>query len=64
MTKNNYKINNVDHTTFGGNITLFDFEGYNSLTMIADKIVSDWRFDANCKRNIEAKYNYNKECDA
>lgn len=64
MTKNNYKINNVDHTTFGGYITLYDFEGYNSLTMIADKIVADWRFDANCKRNIETKYNYNKECDA
>lgn len=56
----NYK---VDHTTFGGDITLFDFEGHHTLSSIADKIASDLRFDEQCRKNIsnkEKNKNYKK----
>lgn len=61
MTKNFYTTENykVDHSTFGGKIYLSDFEtdyrGKNSIngSSIAQRIVSDLRFDEQCRKNIE-----------
>lgn len=39
-----------DPRTFGGIIKEYDFEGYTSMTGVADKIFSDWRFDNTCRR--------------
>lgn len=54
MTENFYRTRkvNVDHSTFGGDITLFDFEGHQTLTSMADKIASDFRFNERCRKNI------------
>lgn len=58
-TKNYYTQSNyADHTTFGGTIYLSDFEtdyvGKSQKdSSIARRIMSDWRFDQQCKRNRE-----------
>lgn len=44
---------NVDHSTFGMNIYKGDFDGWHSMSDIADRIISDWKFDKQCKRNAE-----------
>lgn len=46
----NYKPN---HSTFGGKIYNYDFDGYTSMNDIAKRIVSDWKFDEQCRKNIE-----------
>ena len=44
------KANNYE-TTYGGEIYLSDFNtNYPTNKFIADRIISDWRFDAQCKR--------------
>lgn len=57
MTKEFYRTGNykVDHTTFGGIINSFDFDGHCSMRDIADKIMSDLRFDEQCHKNIESR---------
>lgn len=54
MTENYYRTGrvNIDHSTFGGEISLFDFEGHRTLSDMADKIASDLRFDERCRKNI------------
>ena len=54
-TKNYYttSINGTDHTTFGGEIYNYDFDGYNSMGGIAARIASDIRFDKMCQTNYE-----------
>ncbi len=55
-TTGNY---NVDHTTFGGEIYLSDFEtdyrgkDNRNGSFIAKRIVSDLNFDKQCRKNIE-----------
>lgn len=57
----NYKS---DHTTFGGIISEYDFctnhgNKFSSSTKgstIASRIVSDWKFDKHCKKNIENRH--------
>ena len=39
-----------DPRTFGGIIKEYDFEGYTSMTDVADRIFSDWRFDNTYRR--------------
>lgn len=52
MTKNHYTTSNyADHSTFGGNVYNYDFEGYNSISDIAARIISDKKFDEKCKKN-------------
>ncbi len=53
-TRNYYTTtrNYADHSTFGGHIYNHDFDGYNSLSSIADRIASDWKFDNMCKQNV------------
>jgi len=61
MTKNFYTTRryNIDHTTFGGEIYLSDFEtdyrgkDNKNGSSIAQRIVSDLRFDEQCRKNIE-----------
>lgn len=52
MTETYYRTGNykVDHTTFGGELTLFDFEGHRTLSNMAEKIASDLRFDETCRK--------------
>lgn len=52
-TRNYYTTtrNYADHSTFGGLIYNYDFDGYNSLSSIAERIASDWKFDNTCKQN-------------
>lgn len=51
-----YCINCLDHSTFGGLINLSDFcteHPRNCHSAIAERIVSDTKFDKQCMRNIE-----------
>lgn len=59
MTETYYRIGNykVDHTTFGGELSLFDFEGHRTLSNMAEKIASDLRFDKMCRKNLENNKN-------
>lgn len=54
-TRNYYTTlnNHADHTTFGGNIYRYDFDGYTSISNITDRIISDLKFDIRCKKNEE-----------
>lgn len=65
-TRNYYTTtrNYADHSTFGGYVYNYDFDGYNSLSSIAERIASDWKFDIRCKQNAENRdrnKNYKKE---
>lgn len=42
-----------DHTSYYGEITLFDFEGHQTMKSMSDKIVRDWKFDRQCRKNAE-----------
>lgn len=59
MTRNYYKTRNYkpDHSTFGGIINFSDFcTDYNRSEKSkswAERIVSDWKFDEHCRKNIE-----------
>lgn len=48
-TKNYYApINYSYHSTFGGNVYNYDFDGYNSISSIASRIMADMKFDRQC----------------
>lgn len=50
-TKPNYLTpSKPDHSTFSGNVYNYDFDGYNSISYITSRIISDWRFDEKCKK--------------
>ena len=59
MTRNYYRTGNYnfDHSTFGGIINFSDFcTDYNRSEKSkswAERIVSDWKFDEQCRKNIE-----------
>ena len=57
MTDNYYRTGrfNVDHSTFGGYVYDYAFNGYTSMKDIADRIESDLRFDKQCRKNRELK---------
>ena len=54
MTKNYYKTGNYkqDYSTFGGVIYNYDFDGYISMREMAERIISDWKFDERCRKNV------------
>lgn len=56
MTENYYRTRNYkpDHSTFGGKIYGYDF-CYMTISDIAQRIISDWKFDEKCKKNIRGK---------
>ena len=65
-TKEFYRTGNyeIDHTTFGGVLNSFDFDGHHNMKTMSDKIISDLRFDKQCKKNEEERnrrYKYRKE---
>ena len=55
MTRNYYKTGNynVNHSTCGSVIYNYDFDGYVSMASMAERIISDWKFDKRCKKNVE-----------
>ena len=66
MTRNYYTTGNynVNHSTCGSVIYNYDFDGYVSMASMAERIISDWKFDKRCKKNVEGinkNNNYNKE---
>lgn len=46
---------NHDHTSYYGEITLFDFEGHQTMKSMSDKIIRDWNFDKQCRKNAESR---------
>lgn len=55
MTRNYYRTGNynVNHSTCGSVIHNYDFNGYVSMADIAERIISDWKLDEQCKKNAE-----------
>ena len=55
LTTTFYRTGNYkpDHSTCGSVIYNYDFDGYVSITDMAERIISDWKFDEECKKNRE-----------
>lgn len=53
--KNNYYVTKNYNTTFGGKIYNYDFDGYESMSDVANRIISDWKIDEKCRKNLENK---------
>ena len=47
ITSSNYK---VDHSTCGSKIYNYDFDNYVSMADMAERIISDWKFDERCRK--------------
>lgn len=47
----------VDHSAFGGIIYEGDFDERRSIKDMASRILSDWRFDNQCRKNAEIRNN-------
>ena len=65
LTTTFYRTGNYkpDHSTCGSVIYNYDFDGYVSMTSMAERIISDWKFDEECKKNREnniRRNNYKK----
>lgn len=52
MTGNYYTPMNYnrEHTTCSSRIYNYDFEGYVSMADMAERIISDWKFDDKCRK--------------
>ena len=52
MTENFYIIGNYepDYSTCGSIIYNYDFDGYVSMSDMAERISSDWKFDEKCRK--------------
>ena len=61
MTRNYCRTENYkpDHSTCGSVIYNYDFDGYLSMATMAERIISDWKFDEKCRKLSEIK-NRNK----
>ena len=59
MKRNYYRTGNYksDHSTCGSVIYNYDFDGYVSMTSMAERIISDWKLDEQCKKNAESRDN-------
>ena len=55
MTRNYYTTENyrTDRSTCGSKIYNYDFDGYVSITDMAERIISDWKFDEQRRKDIE-----------
>ena len=53
MTRNHYRTENYkpDHFTCSSIIYNYDFDGYVSITSMAERIISDWKIDEKCRKN-------------
>ena len=54
MTKNYYRTGNYkpNHSTCGSVIYNYDFDGYVSMTSMAERIISDWKFDEERRKDV------------
>lgn len=57
--KDFYVEKDCKHNTFGGYIYPSDFDRRSSMSEIADRIIADWKFDNECRKNIISR-NRNK----
>ena len=57
MTRNYYRTENYkpDYSTCGSKIYNYDFDGYVSITDMAERIISDWKFDEQRRKDIETR---------
>ena len=57
MTENFYIIENYepDYSTCGSKIYNYDFDGHVSMTSMAERIISDWKFDEKCRKATNNK---------
>ena len=55
MKRNYYRTGNYkpDYSTCGSVIYNYDFDGYVSITDMAERIISDWKFDEQRRKDIE-----------
>ena len=62
MTRNYYTTENyrTGHSTCGSKIYNYDFDGYVSITDMAERIISDWKFDEQRRKDIETGKRGNK----
>ena len=62
MTRNYYTTGNykTNHSTCGSIIYNYDFDGYVSMADMAERIISDWKFDEKCRKNAENRDKTNK----
>ena len=44
-----------EHIHFGGDISNYSFDGHSTMAEIADSIMSDLRFDEQCRKNALAR---------
>ena len=53
MTRNYYRTENYkpNHSTCSSVIYNYDFDGYVSMTSMAERIISDWKIDEKCRKN-------------
>ena len=53
MKRNYYRTGNYksDNSTCGSVIYNYDFDGYISMTSMAERIISDWKIDEKCRKN-------------
>ena len=54
MTESNKTLASIQNT-FGGLILSSDFDTQKGEYHIADRIISDWRFDEKCRQNIKMR---------
>ena len=52
MTRNYYRTGNYkpDRSTCGSKIYNYDFVGYVSMSKMAERIISDWKLDEECRK--------------
>ena len=62
MKRNYYRTGNYkpDHSTCGSKIYNYDFDGYVSMSDMAERIISDWKFDEQRRKDIETGKRGNK----
>ena len=65
MTGNYYTTGTYkpDHSTCGSQIYNYDFDGYVSISDMAERIISDWKFDEERRKdalNRDRNKNYKK----
>lgn len=51
----------MNHCTFGGELTLFDFEGHHTMSTMTKKIMRDFAFDKQCGQNIKTIRQYKEK---
>ena len=63
MTNEFYRTGNYEtnHSTFSGIIYKGDYDAYHSMSDIAERIASDWKFDEQCRKNEIARERKRKD---